>query len=361
MAAGSPRELIVPLFIPHAGCPHHCIFCNQHAVTGQGSFAAPAMPTPQAMSDEIERWLAMAPHRPCGEISFYGGTFLGLPEETMAACLDLATRHITSGRARGIRFSTRPDTVTEPLLDWLSRYPVTTVELGAQSMEDAVLSASTRGHTAADTEAAAMRLKARGYRTILQMMVGLPGESRALFRSSLDRLLDLGPHGLRIYPTVVLAGSGLADLWRDGGYTPLTLDEAVWRSKEAWLAAARRGIPVIRMGLQESEEMRLSGICAGPHHPAFGHLVHSARFLDMAESLAASLFSPGETPVCRVHPRSLSAFRGIRSANISLLKERYGLNGVTVTADGALPETALASSGWIVDSVRQIFAKEEEC
>ncbi|BCS98277.1 radical SAM protein [Desulfoluna limicola] len=360
MATGTPRELIVPLFIPHAGCPHHCIFCNQHAVTGQGCLASPAMPPLAAMEAEIERWLSWSARRHPVEISFYGGTFLGLPVEVMTACLELAHRYVKAGRVHGIRFSTRPDTVTESVLALLAAYPVTTVELGAQSMEDAVLVASTRGHRAAETATAMARLQEHGYRTILQAMVGLPGETRELWDTSLDRMLALSPYGIRIYPTVVLSGSGLEALWRDGLYTPLSLDEAVRRSKEAWMAATQKGIKVIRMGLQESEEMRLSRICAGPHHPAFGHLVHSARFLDMAESLAETAFSPGASPVFRVHPRSISRLRGQKNSNLVHLKKRYALAGVRVAADEALAETALAADGWVVDSVRQIFAKDGE-
>ena len=359
MATGSPRELIIPLFIPHAGCPHHCIFCNQHAVTGQGSLDSPALPTLDEMAAEVDRWLAWTAHRHPVEISFYGGTFLGLPAEVMIPCLDLAQQYVNSGQVHGIRFSTRPDTVTEETLDMLSAYSVTTVELGAQSMEETVLKASTRGHSASDTCVAMARLKTRGYRTVLQMMVGLPGETRSLFRSSLERMLALSPHGIRIYPTVVLAGSGLATLWCDGLYQPLGLDEAVSRSKEAWLAATRQGVKVIRMGLQESEEMRLEKICAGPHHPAFGHLVYSAVFLDMAESLARrSPLSP--LPVFRVHPRSVSRMRGQHNGNLSHLKAQYNFKEIRVVADDSLEETALAVDGWVVDSVRQPFANELE-
>lgn len=355
------RELIIPLFIPHAGCPHHCIFCNQHAVTGQGSFTSPALPTLAEMEAEIERWLGWSSHRDSVEISFYGGTFLGLPLAVMSECLDLAHRYVKAGRVRGIRFSTRPDTVTEETLALLAAYPVTTVELGAQSMEDSVLTASTRGHCAADTEAAMARLKERGYRTVLQMMVGLPGETRALFDTSLSRMLDLSPHSLRIYPTVVLVGSGLESIWRQGMYHPLTLSEAVSRSKEAWLTATRRGIQVIRMGLQESEEMRLEGICAGPHHPAFGHLVHSERFLDMAKQIAECCPSSGEEWWVRVHPRSISRMRGLRNENLNYLRDHYAFKTIHVAADETLEETALAAGGCIVDSVRQTFAKEKEC
>lgn len=318
------------------------------------------MPSLAAMEGEIERWLEWAANRHPVEISFYGGTFLGLPFETVRACLDLAHGYVKAGRIQGIRFSTRPDTVTPETLEILAGYPVTTVELGAQSMEDAVLTASTRGHTAADTESAAAQLKAKGYVTILQMMLGLPGETPALFRSSLQRILDLSPAGIRIYPTVVLKGSGLAALWRDGRYEPLALEEAVQRGKEAWLMAARRGIPVIRMGLQDSEEMRLTHVLAGPHHPAFGHLVHSARFLDMAEALARRLFSPGDAPVFRVHPKSASRLRGDKNSNLESFRQRYGFTGIEVALDDTLAESSLAAGGWVVDSVRQCFAKDLE-
>jgi histone acetyltransferase (RNA polymerase elongator complex component) len=312
------------------------------------------------MAGEIERWLNWATRRHPVEISFYGGTFLGLPVEVMTACLELAQRYVNDGRVQGIRFSTRPDTVTEAMLDLLSAYSVTTVELGAQSMADAVLAASTRGYRAVDTQEAMARLAERGYRTILQMMVGLPGETRAHFNSSLDSMLALSPHGIRVYPTVVLSGSGLEHLWREGVYAPLSLDEAVLRTKEAWLAATGKGIKVIRMGLQESEEMRLAGICAGPHHPAFGHLVHSARFLDMAEALVERVLSPGDSPVFYVHPKSISRMRGLGNGNLVHLKARYALGDIAVKADDTLEETALAAEGWLVDSVRQIFAKQDK-
>ncbi len=318
------------------------------------------MPSRAEMVTDIEHWLSWAANRHPVEISFYGGTFLGLPVEAMTACLDLARSYVRSGRVQGIRFSTRPDTVTEEVLDLLAAYPVTTVELGAQSMVDSVLRASTRGHSASDTEVAMGRLKERGYRTILQMMLGLPGESLEHFHISLDRMLALAPDGIRIYPTVVLSESGLTMLWRQGRYVPLTLAEAVSRSKEAWLAASRKGITVIRMGLQESEAMRLERICAGPHHPAFGHLVHSARFLDMAERLAERLFSPGDSPVFRVHPRNISRMRGLRNENMARLKTRYAFQTISVRSDEALAETALSAGGWVVDSVRQIFAKQGE-
>ncbi|MCG8470659.1 MAG: radical SAM protein [Desulfobacterales bacterium] len=342
MAVSPLRESVIPLFIPHAGCPHQCLFCNQKAITGERT---PHFPSQESLRAEIVQWLSWLKGRGRVEISFYGGTFLGLGEEKILSCLELAESFVKNGAVHGIRFSTRPDTITPHTLDLIAPFSVTTLELGAQSMVDEVLKRSVRGHTAQDTQRAMARLEGLSMRTVLQMMAGLPGETPFLWKESVEAMLALKPYGIRIYPTVVLEKSPLYHLWRAGEYTPLSLDEAIQRAAFAFKKACERGISVIRMGLQESDELRGGAIAAGPHHPAFGHLVHSALFLAEARALCQDVGCQGKQGVFEVHPRSESEFRGMKNINISTLKAEFGFSDVKVVGRSEMPKGTLRFCG----------------
>ena len=239
------------------------------------------------------------------QISFYGGNFLGLETATVHRLLDGAARWVAAGRVDGIRFSTRPDTVDETTLAVLGGYPVDTVEIGVQSTNDRVLALAERGHTAADTARAVKRLRSRGYRIGLQMMVGLPGEDAVCALATGRDVAGLAPDFVRIYPTLVLRHSRLAEWYANGRYAPMTLDRCVSLVKRLFLLFREHRIPVVRMGLQATEGLADGrSIVAGPFHPAFGHLVHSAVFMDRATAL---LENAGRLPArvtLRVHPRA---------------------------------------------------------
>jgi histone acetyltransferase (RNA polymerase elongator complex component) len=196
----SKRPFIVPVFLPHAGCPHRCLFCNQHATTGQED----TLPSARTVRKTITDFLAHRrdPTR-FTEISFYGGNFLGLPPEQIQLLLATAAAFVHKGRVNGIRFSTRPDTIDAKRLDLIAPYPVTTIELGVQSMQDDVLERSARGHTADDTRRAVALLAGRPYALGLQMMVGLPGDTTASALATARQLAGLSPDFVRIYPAVV--------------------------------------------------------------------------------------------------------------------------------------------------------------
>lgn len=271
-----PTPLIIPVFLPHAGCPHQCIFCNQNTITG----APGRLPSPQAVRRIIETHLS---YPRTGErtlqIAFFGGNFLELPRRTILAYLSLAQEYITGGEAAGIRFSTRPDTVDPARMALLKGYAVQTVELGVQSMDNAVLDAACRGHRAEDTTRAVAALKDGEFEIGLQIMVGLPDEDRGSALSNARRTAGLAPDFVRIYPTLVLENSPLAKMYRRGAYQPLRLDRCVLRVKEMVEIFSRSGIAVARMGLQASGELAdPARVLAGPYHPAFGHLVHSRIF-----------------------------------------------------------------------------------
>lgn len=333
------RPFIVPVFIPHAGCPHRCVFCNQAAITGQRSV--------QADSGD---WLVRVKeffrfrrdHGRAVQIAFFGGNFLGLPAERMNRLLDETSDLVQAGEAQGIRFSTRPDTVSRQALDLLERFPVQTIEVGAQSMDDEVLRFSRRGHTAADTAAAVALLKDRGYEVGLQVMVGLPGDDEARLMETGRRIADLKPGFVRIYPTLVLAGSLLEIWYHEGRYRPLSVDEAVNQAAPLYRLFRQRGIPVIRTGLQPTEELAPGGaVKAGPFHPAFGHLVQSACFMDALRNALRCTAISHQTLEIRVHPKSVARMRGLRNANCGTLRREFGFLEVSVRPDAKLAEDAI--------------------
>jgi histone acetyltransferase (RNA polymerase elongator complex component) len=336
----APRPLIVPAFIPHAGCPHRCVFCNQTAVTGQTD-AAPDFEKVLTRASGFLRF--RSGRRKVVQIAFFGGNFLGLPAERIQAMLAATAEWMQPAEVNGIRFSTRPDTVNPRTLDLIAGFPVKTVELGAQSMNDKVLRLSRRGHTATDTSSAVERLQAGGYEVGLQIMVGLPGDDRESLMETGRRIADLKPDFVRIYPTVVLAGSLLESWYHAGRYRPLTVADAVALTAPLYRLFRQGGIPVIRTGLQLTQDLVTGGaVVAGPLHPAFGHLVQSACFLDAARNALSR--SPVSTRVLEihVHPRSISRMRGLRNGNGAALMSEFGFSKVTVLANAELPENTVA-------------------
>ena len=328
------KPFIVPVFIPHSGCPHQCAFCNQKAISGQKSNR---ISTTQVRK-QIERFLAFPrdAHRTV-QISFYGGNFLGLRRSTMLALLDIAHGFIKQGDAAGIRFSTRPDTISMESLELLGAYPVQTVEIGVQSMDDQVLAASRRGHAANDTEMAVQLLNTTPYEIGLQMMIGLPGDTPAAAQMTAHKIAGFAPDFVRVYPALVLKGSPMAAWYADGKYNPLTLDAAVEQAKGLYLFFQDQSIPVIRMGLQASDELNSENtVLAGPYHPAFGHLVMSSIWLDKASELLDSEKISDQRAVLYVRPENISKMRGQKNHNISKLIQRFDLKAIDVKPDETL-------------------------
>ena len=234
-----------------------------------------------------------------------------------AVLLAEAAEYVMTGRVNNIRFSTRPDTIDSQRLDWIKDFPVKTIELGVQSMDERVLSDTKRGHSAEDTEKAIQLLKKLNYEVGVQLMVGLPGDTPERSIASAKRIVRLIPHFIRIYPTLVLADSPLAAWYKKGHYVPLSLEEAVRQAKDLYLLFKNKNIPVIRMGLQASEDLENgSTILAGPYHPAFGHLVYSEFYLDMAVQQIKPSRLNTESISIRTHPNNVSKLRGLRNRNI---------------------------------------------
>lgn len=313
---------IYPFFIPHGGCPHRCLFCQQNRVTGTG-----AAPFPSRVGAELDR---MLPERGDGEVAFFGGTFTLLAEDVQQAYLEQVVPFIRAGRVSGTRLSTRPDALTGAGLVRLKRTGVTTVELGCQSFCSEVLLLARRGHGPAAAASAVPMLRDRGMKVGLQLMPGLPGSDRTEALFSLACALDLAPDFLRVYPAVVLRGTGLEKAWRGRSYTPWSLEEAVECCADLLAVCRREKMPVIRLGLQGSVELEQGGaLVAGPYHPAFGQLVRSRLWRRAVEGVFRDL-GPGEI---RVHPADLGDALGHRRQNHAFLEQRYGRFAIVAHRD----------------------------
>jgi histone acetyltransferase (RNA polymerase elongator complex component) len=322
------RPTIVPVFLPHAGCPHRCVFCNQETITGQADHAStPDLPA------LVTRFLggkpASARHV---ELAFYGGNFLGQPPHRVQSWLAAARELVRQGWIGSVRFSTRPDSIDDQRLRWIAGGPVHTVEVGGQSMDDAVLSAAGRGHSARHTALAVDRLRRGGFRVGIQTMIGLPGQDGRSALVSAGRFAALEPDFVRIYPCLVIAGSPLAAAYRRGTFRPLSLGEAVSTCARIWRVFARRKIPVIRMGLQASAELSDDAhVLAGPYHPAFGHLVFSELCQEALARGLRRLPTAGQTVRITAHPRRLSQVRGLGNANLTALTKRFNLAAIQIS------------------------------
>jgi len=328
------KPFIIPVFLPHIGCPHQCAFCNQSAITSIDR----KIPSPEKLHKIVHNFLKYkGKDRDLVQIAFFGGNFLGLRAADIESLLHEAGEFVTAGSVNSLRFSTRPDTINNETLDILNPFPVSTIELGVQSMDDNVLAMSKRGHTSADTKKAVRLLKERNYEIGLQMMVGLPGDDETKAQLTGRRIADMSPDFVRIYPTVVLAGSLMAKWYQNGKYTPIPLEQCITLVKNLYLLFRENDIKVIRMGLQASEDLEKgSEILAGPYHSAFGHLVFSRIFLDMATTILESEVSVRDEVFIKVHPRSISKMRGLKNRNIKILKRKFNIKSLSILPDHTL-------------------------
>ncbi len=272
------KHYTIPVFTPEMACPFRCVFCNQQKISGH--FKSPDF---NEVTQTIRTYLNTfkAPNKQV-EVGFFGGTFTGIPETIQEKYLETVQPFLQTGEIQGIRLSTRPDYIDKNILERLKRYGVTTIELGAQSLDDDVLKKSRRGHTAKQVEKAATQIKAAGFDLGLQMMIGLPGDTREKSLATADKIIAWGASNTRIYPTLVIKDTVLHHWYKEGKYQPLSLEEAVNWSKSLLIKFENAGVQVIRMGLHPSEGL-LNGEewIAGPFHPSFRELVLTEIWYDL--------------------------------------------------------------------------------
>lgn len=309
----------ISIFVPHQGCPCACSFCNQKTITGQNE-----LPTADDVRNAVDTALRKKEYE--YEIAFFGGSFTAIDREYMLELLKAAYPYVKSGQVKGIRISTRPDCIDHEVLDILKKYGVTSIELGAQSMDDEVLQANRRGHTAQDICNASELIKEYGFELGLQMMTGLYKDTAEKSMETAKKIIELAPSTVRIYPTVVLKGTYLAELYLKEEYTPLNADNSAELCAILVPMFENAGIKIIRLGLHSSRDIK-ENMLAGGFHDSFGELVKSRIMVNKILELP-----PADYQVY-VNPRSVSKLKGNKKSNIYLLIER-GYNIKIITDNG---------------------------
>ena len=303
--------MIIPIFIPHEGCPNDCAFCNQRTISGKST--APSIDDARAI---IEKYLEYG-RKSAEQIAFFGGSFTGISEVKQNEYLSLANEYIKKGLVGSIRLSTRPDYISPDTVKRLVSYGVKNIELGAQSMDEDVLSASKRGHSSCDVERASGIILDGGAVLGLQMMTGLPNDNLEKCMYTARRFKELGATESRIYPTVVLRGTMLAKMYEDGEYVPQSIEEATDISAKVYRFFKDNKIMVLRIGLPDSSELKENYI-AGAYHPSLGELVMSRDMRNRVEEEIGGR----KSVVVNVNPKLLSKFNGNKRCNIEYFKEK---------------------------------------
>lgn len=289
------------------------MFCDQRTISGSSG----SLPTSIEIVSKIDRWRGSAGNRPI-EVAFFGGSFTALPEKIQADLLAPLQPLLACGTVAAVRLSTRPDYIDDGRVEWLKKSGVSTIELGVQSMDDAVLAASGRGHAAVQSEDAIRCIKRHGLQVGAQLMPGLPGDTPLSSLASLERIIAAGADFTRIYPTVVIKGTELANLYADGTYLPLGLEQGVSLCKLLLLRAMQAGLPVIRIGLQADDGLTSETVLAGCWHPSLGQIVRSRLYYD----LVSRFVSQGEYVTIFCNPSRLSDVVGQKKCNLKHLAER---------------------------------------
>ena len=321
----SARQTIIPVFVPHVGCPNDCVFCNQRRISG-----AVRPITPEEVSRAICEGAAVTPQGVERQLAFYGGSFTAIPTAEQIALLEAAQPYLADGTLASLRLSTRPDAIDEEVLQRLKRYGVKTIELGAQSMDDTVLTLAGRGHTAAQVSEAARKVKACGFELILQMMTGLPGdEDGAASYMTANAIAALHPNGVRIYPTVIVKDTALYEQWKAGSYREHTVEDAVEICARLVPIFEEAGIPIIRLGLNPTEDLSAGDAAGGAYHPALGELVRSRMMLNTVRGRLQGC-KAGENVLIEVGKGRISQMIGQKRCNLKALQDEFALASLKI-------------------------------
>lgn len=308
------KHINVALFVPDMGCPHRCSFCNQKTISGKTH-----VPDAKDIEKAVETALNTVDCNE-GEIAFFGGSFTAIDREYMLELLAKAKEYVDKGLFKGIRISTRPDCISDEILDILSFYGVTSIELGCQSMNDRVLSLNKRGHTAEDVVKAAEKIKKYGFEFGVQMMTGLFGDNDEGATETAEKLIALSPDTVRIYPTVVLENTELASLYEKGEYIPQSLDEAAELCAELLMMFHKEGIRVIRLGLHSGGNVE-EGYVAGVYHPAFREICEGKIYMKLVLNEIKKNNIKSDAIEITVGKKYVSQLTGQKKCNLKKLAE----------------------------------------
>ena len=320
-------KYIIPIFVPHLGCPNDCVFCNQKSISGQKKNI-----TKDEVKNIIDNYLKnIKDNENEKEIAFFGGSFTGIEEEKQEELLSIAYEYVKSGKVNSIRISTRPDYINKQILKRLKKYKVKTIELGVQSANDYVLEKAQRGHTFEDVKKASKLIRLYGFKLGHQMMVGLPESTEEDEINTAKALIKLKPKMVRIYPVLVIKGTKLEKDYEEGKYTPLTLARAIETCKKIVRMFADKKIDIIRVGLQNTDEItdpndKNSEVVAGPYHPAFRQLVESEMWYDVIVEKIKKLNVKVRKVEITVNPIDSNNVIGHKKQNVTKLKDTYDVD-----------------------------------
>ena len=324
---------IIPVFIPHAGCPHQCIFCNQKKISGQSEASL------LNAEKQINRYLQWIKPSSENEIAFYGGSFTGLPVELQKGLLTLSDRFVELGVIGSVRLSTRPDYINADIVELLKQHHVTLVELGVQSLDNNVLQIAERGHSAAEVEKAVACLKTKNMRVGIQLMVGLPKQDWQSLEDTVEKVVLLKPEIARIYPLLVIKDTPLEKMYRDKVFFPLSLSAAVAQASYVYERLTSNGIEVIRIGLQADEELcKGDNIVAGPFHPSFGELVKSFQYRCWVAEQLEELDKDVSDIIITHNSKMTSQLKGIKKCNEEFWQRIINKQDIKMLADDSLQE-----------------------
>lgn len=328
------KQYVIPIFVPHLGCPNDCVFCNQNKISGQKTNV-----TKDDVKKTIEYYLdhIKEPDKNI-EVAFFGGSFTGIDEDIQNELLDAAYQFIKAGKVDSIRISTRPDYINKDILKRLKKYKVRTIELGVQSANDYILNKAARGHTFEDVKKASKLIRRYGFRLGHQMMVGLPESTKIDEINTAKALIKLKPKMVRIYPVLVIKGTKLEKDYEEGKYKPLTVVQAVEICKELVGMFDSKNIDVIRVGLQNTDEItnpkfENSEVVSGPYHPAFRQLVEGAMWYDAIVNKIKKLNVKVKMVEVQVNPQDVNNVIGHKKENVIKLKETYDVDLVVKQND----------------------------
>lgn len=321
------KEYIIPIFVPHLGCPNDCTFCNQKKISGQTKNVKA-----EDVKNTIEYYLNnFKDGNKYIEVAFFGGSFTGIDVDKQKELLSVAYEYIKNKKIDSIRISTRPDYINKEILKMLKSYGVKTIELGVQSTNDYILNKSKRGHTFEDVKKASKLIRRFGFTLGHQMMVGLPESTRQDEIKTAKDLIKLKPKIIRIYPVLVISGTQLEEDYKNGEYEPLNVEQAVEISKELLILFASKHINVIRIGLQNTNEITdpnnpNSQVVAGPYHPAFRQLVESALWYDAISEKIKKININIKDVQIDANPYDINNIIGHKRCNVIKIDNLYNTN-----------------------------------
>lgn len=345
---------IIPIFVPHYGCPLNCVFCNQKKITGVSTDISS-----KVVNDTILEYLSYFKRKDNVEVAFYGGSFTAIEMDIQKDLLSVAFNYKKMGYIRNIRLSTRPDCINEEILDNLKNYGVDIIELGVQSLDNDVLTMSNRGHNALCVYESSKLIRDYGFKLGLQQMIGLPGDNFNKSYFTAKEFVRLKPFCVRIYPTLVIKDTALEYDLNNGLYDPLSLGDSISIVSDILHIYYLNNIEVIRVGLQPTENINYNAdLLAGPFHPAYRQLVEANYLLNSLENYFIDKVI-NEEVLIYANGKNISNISGQKSANKNKLITDLKLKKLTLRQKD-LDNFSLEINGNLID-IRKYYKMEHKC